>query len=135
MINAREVDDVPSAIQDLTGGGANASVEALGVTETFQNSLRCLAKFGRHVQIGQPLDEHATPMIPLLETVYYRQLAILGSRGLSAHRFSALFDLIASGRLNMQQLFGKRITLEQVSDVFYQMDNHEDVGITLIDTI
>lgn len=74
-------------------------------------------------------------MIPLLETVYYRQLSILGSRGLSAHRFSALFELIASGRLNMQQLFGRRITLEQVSDVFYQMDNHEDVGITLIDSI
>lgn len=67
-INAREVDDVAAAIHDLTGGGANASVEALGITETFHNSVRCLAKFGRHVQIGQPLDENATPTIPLLET-------------------------------------------------------------------
>ncbi len=135
VVNAATVNDVAGTIREITGGGANASIEALGITETFHNSLRCLAKFGRHVQIGQPLDDHATPLIPLLETVYYRQLSIMGSRGLSAHRFPALFALIAAGRLDMQRLIKNRITLEQASDVFYQMDNHEDVGITLIESI
>lgn len=135
VINAAKVDDVAQTIIELSDGGANISVEALGVTETFHNSLRCLAKLGRHVQIGQPLDEHANPSIPLLETIYYRQLAVMGSRGLSAHRFPALFELIAAGRIDMTRLIKNRISLASASDVFYQMNNHEDIGMTVIDSM
>ena len=132
VINAAKEPDVAAAIRDVTGGGAQASIEALGITETFHNSLKCLAKLGRHVQIGQPLDVHANPSIPLLDTVYYRQLVLLGSRGLPAHRFSALFNLLSSGRMDMQSLIKNRISLQQASDVFTLMNNHEDVGMTLI---
>ena len=132
-VNAARTNDVGEAIRDLTGGGAQASIEALGRTETFHNSLRCLAKLGRHVQIGQPLDEHANPPIPLLETVYYRQLVIMGSRGLSALRFPALFEMIAAGRLNIEKLIKNRIALEGATAVLQQMDRHEDVGISLIE--
>jgi len=135
IINAANEPDVASAIRELTDGGANASIEALGITETFHNSLKCLAKLGRHVQIGQPLDVHANPRIPLLDTIYYRQLVLMGSRGLPAHRFSALFSLLSSGRMDMQKLIKNRIPLHQASDVFVQMSNHEDVGMTLITDI
>lgn len=133
VVNATKTNDVGAAIRDLTHGGAHVSIEALGRTETFHNSLRCLRKMGRHVQIGQPLDEHATPDIPLLETVYYRQLVIMGSRGLPALRFPALFEMISSGRLDITKLIQTRIPLEGASDALRLMDNHEDVGITLID--
>ncbi len=132
VINAAKVQDVAEAIRDLTGGGAQASIEALGITETFHNSLRCLAKLGRHVQIGQPLDSHANPPIPLLETIYYRQLVVIGSRGLPAHRFGALFNLLATGRADMTRLIKNRVSLSEVSDIFVQMNNHEDVGMTLV---
>jgi alcohol dehydrogenase len=135
VVNAATEPDVAEAIRDLTGGGAQASVEALGITETFHNSLRCLAKLGRHVQIGQPLDVHANPTIPLLDTIYYRQLVMMGSRGLPAHRFSALFNLLASGRMDMQKLIKTRIGLDGVTSVFEQMNHHEDVGMTLITEI
>lgn len=135
VINASKVDSVADSIIELSSGGANVSIEALGITETFHNSLRCLAKLGRHVQIGQPLDDHANPPIPLLETIYYKQLCVMGSRGLSAHRFAALFELISSGRIDMERLIKNRINLEGASDVFYQMNNHEDVGMTVIDRI
>ena len=131
-INAAKTNDVGEAIRDLTGGGADASIEALGITETFHNSLRCLRKLGRHVQIGQPLDQHANPDIPLLETVYYRQLVIMGSRGLPALRFPALFEMISAGRLNIERLIKTRIALEDAGAALAKMDNHEDVGITLI---
>ena len=133
VLNAATTNDVGEAIREITGGGADASIEALGITQTLHNSLRCLRKLGRHVQIGQPLDEHANPPIPLLETVYYRQLVIMGSRGLPALRFPALFEMIASGRLDMTRLITTRIPLEQAGDALARMDNHEDVGITLID--
>ena len=70
-----------------------------------------------------------------LDTIYYRQLVMMGSRGLPAHRFSALFNLLSTGRVDMQSLIKNRISLSQVSDVFRQMNNHEDVGMTLITDI
>ena len=135
VINAGEVDNVAEAIRDLTSGGAHVALEALGFTETFHNSLRCLRKMGRHVQIGQPLASHANPEIPLLETIYYRQLTMMGSRGLPSTRFPALFELINSGRLDIESIITDRIDLESASSVLYKMNDHEDVGISLINRI
>ena len=133
LINASTTADVGEAIRDLTGGGVHVSIEALGITQTFHNSLRGLRKLGRHVQIGQPLGSHALPAIPLLETIYSRQLSLMGSRGLPAIRFPALFEMIAAGRLDPSRLIGKRIALEEAGAVFELMDDYADVGVTLID--
>jgi alcohol dehydrogenase len=132
-VNAAATDQVGLAIRDLTDGGAHVSIEALGITDTLLNSLRGLRKLGRHVQIGQPLESHATPEVPLLETVYSRQISLMGSRGLPAHRFSALFEMIGAGRLDPARLIRNRIALEQASEVFTLMDDYADVGVTLID--
>ena len=72
-------------------------------------------------------------MIPLLETIYARQLTMMESRGLPANRFPALFEMIAAGRLDPGRLIGKRISLEKASGVFELMDDYADVGVTLID--
>lgn len=132
-INASTTADVGEAIRDLTGGGAQVSIEALGITATLHNSLKGLRKLGRHVQIGQPLGVHAEPAVPLLETVYSRQITMMGSRGLPSIRFPALFEMIASGRLDPSRLIGNRIALEEASAVFELMDDYADVGVTLID--
>ena len=57
----------------------------------------------------------------------------MGSRGLPALRFPALFEMIAAGRLDVRQLIKNRIALEGATAVLQQMDKHEDVGISLID--
>lgn len=84
VLNATNSGDVAEDVRVLTDGGAHVSIDALGVTATFHNSIRGLRKLGRHVQIGMPLEQHATPMIPLLETVYSRQISIMGTRGIPA---------------------------------------------------
>jgi alcohol dehydrogenase len=134
-INAAKTPDVGAAVRELSGGGAHVSIEGLGITQTFHNSVRCLRKLGRHVQIGQPLDEHAAPVIPLLETVYSRQIEVMGSRGLPAIRFPAVFAMIAAGRLDPSRLIRRRIALEEAGSVFDLMDDYADVGVTLIDRL
>ncbi|WP_207477625.1 zinc-dependent alcohol dehydrogenase family protein [Arenibaculum pallidiluteum] len=132
-LNAAGQDKVAEAVRDLTGGGAHVSIDALGVTETFHNSIRGLRKLGRHVQIGMPLGRHAEPPIPLLETVYSRQIAILGTRGIPASRVPALLEMIAAGRLDPARLVTKRIPLAEAGDALAAMDGYAGVGITVID--
>jgi len=135
VLNPGQIGDTADAVRDMTGGGAHVSIDALGITATFHNSIRGLRKLGRHVQIGQPLERHATPEIPLLETVYARQISILGTRGIAASRFSALLGMIAAGRLDPARLITRRIGLEDASAALAAMDGYTGTGVTVIDRI
>lgn len=126
-------DTVGQAVRELTGGGAHVSIDALGITDTFHNSIRGLRKLGRHVQIGMPLGRHAEPTIPLLELVYSRQITIMGTRGIAASRFPALFAMIESGRLDPSRLVTRRIALAEAGNALAAMDRYTGAGITVID--
>lgn len=132
-LDASGTQDVGAAVRELTGGGAHVSLDALGVTDTFHNSLKSLRKMGRHVQIGMPLGRHATPELPLLELVYSRQITLHGTRGIGAARFVALFDMISAGRLAPERLVTKRIGLSGLNAALKAMDGYTGAGVTVVD--
>jgi alcohol dehydrogenase len=132
-LDAGQVDRVGDAVREATGGGAHVTVDALGITRTFHDSLYALRPLGRQVQIGMPLEQHARPDLPLLELVYARQIAILGTRGIAAGRFPALFGMIAAGRLDPARLITRRIALGQTGDALAEMDGYTGRGVTVID--
>jgi len=134
-LDAGATDDVGAAVRDLTAGGAHVSLDALGITATFHNSLKCLRKMGRHVQIGMPLGRHATPPLPLLELVYARQITLHGTRGIGAHRFAALMGMIAAGRLDPARLVTRRIGLSGLDAALSEMDGHGGAGVTVVDDL
>lgn len=133
LLNPKTIADTSLAVRDMTGGGAHVSIDALGITATFHNSVRGLRKLGRHVQIGMPLEEHASPSVPLLETVYARQISIMGTRGIAASRFPALLGMISAGRLDPARMITKRIPLEQAGAALATMNGYGGVGVTVID--
>ncbi len=130
---AKEKAAVGTAIRDFSGGGAHVSLDALGITATFHNSIAGLRKLGRHVQIGLPLGEHARPTVPLLDAVYSRQISILGTRGIAAKRFPALLEMIAAGMIDPLRLVTKRIGLEGAGAALAAMDGFSGSGITVIE--
>lgn len=132
-LNPLEVSDIPQAIREISGGGAHVSIDALGITATFENSLRSLRKLGRHVQIGMPVGAHSTVPLPLLDLVYARQLSIYGMRGLGADGFKTLLDLIVAEKLNLSGLIRDRIPLSQVGNALARMEGNQSAGITVID--
>ncbi|MEX0369379.1 MAG: alcohol dehydrogenase catalytic domain-containing protein, partial [Tateyamaria sp.] len=71
-VNAAEV-DVVAAIHDITGGGAQLSIEALGIETTTNASVECLATLGRHVQVGMPAGDGL--MNVNMRAIYSKQLS------------------------------------------------------------
>lgn len=124
--------EAPAAIREATGGGAHVSLDALGITATFDASLRSLRKLGRHVQVGMPVGAHATPTLPLLDLVYARQLSLHGTRGMAARGFPALFEEIAAGRLDFAPLVTERIALGETQRVLEAMDRRQPPGVAVI---
>jgi alcohol dehydrogenase len=134
VINGREVDDVAGRIHELTGRGAHVSIDALGSATTAGNSILSLRKRGRHVQIGLLAGDDYRPPLPM-ELVIGRELEIVGSHGLQAHRYEDMLEMIAAGKLEPQRLIGKTVTLEEAPQELQGMTDFGAVGITVIDRI
>ncbi len=132
-VNALDVGDVGAAVRELTRGGAHVSIDALGVSATFDNSLRSLRKLGRHVQIGMPVGRHVEVKLPLLDLVYSRQLSLFGMRGLGAAGFAPLLEMAASGRLDLAQLVTERIALAGLQGALDRLEEGSGFGISVID--
>ena len=131
-VNATRVSEVVAAIKDLSGGGAQVSIDALGHPQTCFNSVACLRKRGKHVQIGLMLADHARAAVPMDQVVAH-ELEIIGSHGMQAYRFSDIWPLIQSGKLEPQRLVGQTISLEQSLTALVEMDRFEHLGVTVID--
>ncbi len=130
-IDSSSVGPVAEAVKEATGGGAHVSLDALGHPQTCFDSVLCLRKRGRHVQVGLLLGEHSTPAVPM-SRIAADELEILGSHGMQAHRYGAMMSMIRSGKLNPELLVGNRISLEQSIEALVNMDRFQGVGTTVV---
>ena len=131
-LNSRSLtdDEVVTQLFELTDGGAQVSLEALGRENTVDIAIRSLATRGRHVQIG--LLSH-DPRMPL-GRVIAQELAILGSHGMPASAYPELLALVESGRLHPERLISRRISLEQAPAALAEMSAATPTaGVTLIE--
>lgn len=131
VFNSSNVSNAATAVRDLTGGGAHVSIDALGHPQLLVDSIACLRKRGRHVQVGiMESGLHRTP-IPI-DLVIGRELEILGSHGMQAHKYPEMFEMIADGRLDPARLIGGTVSLEKGIGVLTDMNSFSSVGVTVI---
>jgi len=131
VINAKNEKDVSATIKRVSLGGAHVSIDALGNPITCVNSVNSLRKRGKHVQVGLLLAEQSTPPIPM-DTVVAHELEVIGSHGMQAYRYEAMFGMIATKKLNPQALIGKIISLQEAPNALTEMDKYSQPGVTVI---
>ena len=131
-VNAANVHHAVEAVQQLSSGGATVSVDALGSRATCYNSVSCLRKRGRHVQIGLTLGKDADPPIPMSQVIA-KELEIVGSHGMQAFEYSEMLQMIEDGKLRPQKLVGELVTLSEACQRLPELDNFASVGAVVID--
>jgi len=131
-INATTTDDVAFAVRELTDGGAQLSLDALGSAQTAANSLRSLRRRGRHVQVGLLAGAEFQPRLPL-ELVIGRELEIYGSHGLAAADYGPLLELVVTGKIPVREMVRRTISLDQAPTALVEMGQFGGPGITVID--
>ena len=130
LINARSTADVPAAIRNVTEGGAQVSIDALGSQSTCRNSILSLRKRGRHIQVGLLLADESEPPVPMSQVIA-RELEIRGTHGLQAREYAGMLDLITTRRLHPEKLLGKSITLSEAGLELAAMGSFPGVGVTI----
>ncbi len=104
--------DVVAEVLERTGGGAHASLDAVGSPATCVASIRCLRPRGRHVQVGLLPPAAGRAQVPM-EVVVARELSVLGSHGMAAHDYPPMLSLVAAGRLRPQDLVTRELSLDE----------------------
>ncbi len=131
VLNASQ-DDVPSAVHDLTGGGAQLSIDAYGSAATARTSISCLGKRGRHVQVGLLAEDGGTVRVPMA-AVLSAELDILGSHGMPAHDYPEMIAEISSGGLDPRPLIERRVGLDDGARLLADAGGAGRPGVTIID--
>ncbi len=127
-------EDPAAEVQVLTGGGADASIDALGSVATATASIRGLRRRGRHVQVGLLLDPAGTAL-PMGEVIAH-ELEVYGSHGLAAADYPAMLALVTSGAVSLTNLLGAVISLDEAPAALMAMDRPSTTGgLTVVDLI
>ena len=132
-VDATAHDDVGREIVAMTDGGADVSVDALGIAETAQNSVGSLRRLGQHVQIGlTSAEEEGTVPLPT-DLMVMKEIEFVGSFGMQPPRYGEIFRMVEDGRLDPSVVVSETVGLEDVSEKLAAMSDYETVGIPVID--
>ena len=122
--------DLAAAVGEITGGGAHVSIDALGSAAVAANSVRCLRRRGRHIQVGL-LPEGSVPLP--MDLVIAREIEIYGSHGMAARDYPAMMRLVADGTLRPGLLVGDVIALEDTGRALAAMSGlSATAGMTVV---
>lgn len=109
--------DVVEQIRVLTHGrGADAAVEAVGITPTIDLAVNAVRKGGKVALVG-----NLSPRIDLpLQAVVTRQITLYGSCA-SAGEYPACLDMIASGRVKVDEMISAVVPLADAAGWFERL--------------
>ncbi|MBK9155022.1 MAG: zinc-dependent alcohol dehydrogenase family protein [Chloracidobacterium sp.] len=130
VINSASVDPV-EAILTTTEAGAHISIDALGHPDVLMDSISSLRKRGKHIQVGIMEAGKHSPPIPI-DKIIGRELEIIGSHGMQAHRYPAMLEMIRDGRLDPKALVGGVTDLERAGEDLRLMNEFGGQGVKVI---
>ena len=133
VILAQQSQQVAEHIRSITQGGVQVSIDALGSKDTCYQSISCLRKRGKHIQVGLMAGEHSDPPIPM-GRVIADELEILGSHGMQAHVFPEIWNLWEKDLLPLGKLLGEQLSLEESPKALTDMNLFRSSGVKVIHT-
>jgi S-(hydroxymethyl)glutathione dehydrogenase/alcohol dehydrogenase len=117
IVDASQVDPV-EAVRDLTGGGVDHAIEAVGLKTTAEQCFSMVAMGGTATVIG---------MLPVGTKIELMGLELLAEKKIQGSvmgstRFRvdmpSYIQLYLQGRLNLDDLVSRVITLEEINEAF-----------------
>ncbi len=131
VVPAGETDAV-SAVQELTGGGVDHAIEAIGLTATAEQAFAMARPGGTACVIG---------LIPIGDRVSLHGVELISEKRLvgsamGSNRFRVdmprIVDLYLQGRINLDDLVAERIPLDRVNEGFATLKTGESARSVVV---
>jgi len=108
--------DVVAPVRAATGGGVDVLLEMSGHATAIQQGFEMLRAGGRASLLGIP----AQPVtLDLVNLIIFKGATVQGIFGRRMFRtWLQMTELLKTGQLNLEPLFGERLTLDRFADAF-----------------
>ncbi|OYR49435.1 MULTISPECIES: alcohol dehydrogenase catalytic domain-containing protein [unclassified Halorubrum] len=130
--DAEADDSVPDRVRDLTDGGADVSVDALGIAETCRNSVRSVRPRGTHVQVGLTTEAERGEVSLPTDWMTRWEVSFVGSRGMPPTSYDDLFALVEATDVDPGALVSDEIALSAVSDRLAALGEYDVHGVEVV---
>jgi len=124
--------DVGARVHDLTDGGSDVAVDAVGSPGTCSDAIHSLRRHGRHVQVGLLPNVDGHPAVPMDRVIAW-ELDVLGSHGMASVDYPSLLQLVEAGTLRPQEFVERVVGLSEGARLLPVLDAAAPAGVTLID--
>jgi len=128
FVNPNDVDDVVSAILDLSGGGVDYSFECIGNVNVMRQALECCHKgWGESIIIGVAGagQEISTRPFQLVTGRVWRGTAFGGAKGRSD--VPKIVDWYMDGKINIDDLITHTMPLTEINSAFELMHDGKSI--------
>jgi propanol-preferring alcohol dehydrogenase len=131
VVNSKK-EKAPEAIREITKGGAQVAIDALGIQDTMLNSVLSLNKRGRHVQIGMTSFENGGMLKIPLNDIVSREIRFSGSFGMPISEYPGMLQMVEKKRLQPGKLVTNTISLGGIDNVFKDMSHFAGLGVEVV---
>ena len=111
-VNSHGIRDLGQHISDLTGGGVDVALEAIGAPRTMFQSFSCLQPSGRAVILGYTENYAKFPAAHLV----MEERQIYGVFGCPIREYPNIFEYTVNGVYHPDRLVTKKIPLEEIEE-------------------
>ncbi|WP_418282741.1 zinc-dependent alcohol dehydrogenase family protein [Halorubrum sp. DTA98] len=133
VVNPSDVDgEVSDRLRELSDGGVDVSMDALGIAETCRSSVRSVRPRGTHVQVGLTTDVERGEVSLPTDWMTRWEVSFVGSRGMPPTNYDDLFALIEASDVDPGSLVSRELALSDVSDRLAAMDDYEVRGVEVV---
>jgi threonine dehydrogenase-like Zn-dependent dehydrogenase len=117
--------DLIAEIKRETGGGADVSIEALGLQQTFEQALRCLRPGGTLSSLGVYSGKLQLPYDAFAAGIGDHRIVTTLCPG-GKERMRRLLSLVAGGRFDPKPLVTHTMPLERIEEAYRLFGERRD---------
>lgn len=117
VIRADQEDVTRKALQLTDGRGFDRTYEAVGITQTVQQSVASVCQGGTVVWIG---NNQRTVEVDM-QSVVTREITIRGTYGMTQQDFHRALAILADGAIRVTPLINRRATLDECPTLFDEL--------------
>jgi 6-hydroxycyclohex-1-ene-1-carbonyl-CoA dehydrogenase len=110
VVNSHGIRDLGAHVRNLTDGGVDISLEAIGAPRTIYQSFSCLAPAGRVVIMGYTRNDFKIPEPHLV----LEERSILGVRACPMSVYQPIFEKIQDGTYDLGSVVTRQIPLDEI---------------------
>ncbi len=123
-LNHQEV-DVVAEIKNLTGGGADVTIEALGTQQTFENALRSLRPGGTLSSLGVYSGKLSMPYDAFAAGLGDQKIVTTLCPG-GKERMRRLMETVRYGRVDLTPLLTHTYSLDKITEAYSLFGERRD---------